>query len=139
MVVHHQTGSALLLLMALRYNQSIYYVLFFHTFEAHFLPTVCCRLKVYCGHIPYDMNENELIPLFEKCGPIWELRLMMDPLTNLSRGFAFVTFASAEAAQAAVSEVIVKLFLLFEIFISESKAFLQVVISRCCFGIAIVN
>lgn len=138
-MVHHQTGSAHLLLMAPRYYQSIYYVLFFHTFEAHFLLTVCCLLKVYCGQIPHDMNENELIPLFERCGPIWELRLMMDPLTNLNRGFAFVTFASIEASQAAISEVIVKLFLLFEIFLIESNAFLQVEISRCCFGIAIVN
>ena len=64
---------------------------------------------------------------------------MMDPLTNLNRGFAFVTFTSAEAAKTAVSEVIVKLFLLFEIFLIESNAFLQVEISRCCFGIAIVN
>lgn len=52
------------------------------------------------------MNEDELIPFFEKCRRIWELRLIMDPLTNLHRGFAFVTFASPEAAQAAVSQVI---------------------------------
>ena len=31
---------------------------------------------------------------------------MMDPLTNLNRGYAFVTFTTTEAAQEAVNQVI---------------------------------
>lgn len=61
--------------------------------------------KVFCGKIPKDMYEDELIPLFEKCGPIWDLRLMMDPMTGQNRGYAFVTFTSKDAAQNAVREV----------------------------------
>uniref|UniRef100_A0A3Q3LAC9 Synaptotagmin binding, cytoplasmic RNA interacting protein n=1 Tax=Mastacembelus armatus TaxID=205130 RepID=A0A3Q3LAC9_9TELE len=45
---------------------------------------------------------TELVPLFEKAGPIWDLRLMMDPLSGLNRGYAFVTFCTKEAAQEAV-------------------------------------
>ncbi|KAJ8358518.1 hypothetical protein SKAU_G00150430 [Synaphobranchus kaupii] len=41
-------------------------------------------------------------PLFEKAGPIWDLRLMMDPLSGLNRGYAFVTFCTKDAAQEAV-------------------------------------
>lgn len=62
-------------------------------------------LQVFCGKIPRDIYEDELIPLFEKCGTIWDLRLMMDPLTNLNRGYAFVTFTTTDAAQEAVNQV----------------------------------
>lgn len=51
------------------------------------------------------MYEDELIPLFEKCGSIWDLRLMMDPMTGQNRGYAFVTFTNKDAAQNAVREV----------------------------------
>lgn len=51
------------------------------------------------------MYEDELIPLFEKCGTIWDLRLMMDPMSGQNRGYAFVTFTSKDAAQQAVREV----------------------------------
>ncbi|XP_067845275.1 heterogeneous nuclear ribonucleoprotein Q isoform X4 [Heptranchias perlo] len=58
--------------------------------------------EIFVGKIPRDLFEDELVPLFEKAGPIWDLRLMMDPLTGLNRGYAFVTFCSKEAAQEAV-------------------------------------
>lgn len=57
------------------------------------------------GKIPRDLFEDELVPLFEKAGPIWDLPLMMDPLTGLNRGYAFVTFCTKEAAQEAVKLV----------------------------------
>lgn len=61
--------------------------------------------EVFCGKIPKDMYEDELIPLFEKCGKIWDLRLMMDPMTGTNRGYAFVTFTSRDAACNAVREL----------------------------------
>lgn len=61
--------------------------------------------EVFCGKIPKDMYEDDLIPLFEKCGPIWDLRLMMDPMTGLNRGYAFVTFNNREGAQEAVRQL----------------------------------
>ncbi|KAF4525767.1 hypothetical protein B566_EDAN002029 [Ephemera danica] len=61
--------------------------------------------EVFCGKIPRDMYEDELIPLFEKCGKIWDLRLMMDPMTGQNRGYAFITFTNRDAAQQAVREL----------------------------------
>uniref|UniRef100_A0A9J8DA51 Heterogeneous nuclear ribonucleoprotein R n=1 Tax=Cyprinus carpio carpio TaxID=630221 RepID=A0A9J8DA51_CYPCA len=58
--------------------------------------------EVFVGKIPRDLYEDELVPLFEKAGSIWDLRLMMDPLTGQNRGYAFITFCSKDAAQEAV-------------------------------------
>ncbi|KAG7224193.1 hypothetical protein INR49_019928 [Caranx melampygus] len=70
-------------------------------------PPLVLRYKtcIFVGKIPRDLFEDELVPLFEKAGPIWDLRLMMDPLSGLNRGYAFVTFCTKEAAQQAVKLV----------------------------------
>lgn len=64
--------------------------------------------QVFVGKIPRDLYEDELVPLFEKAGPIWDLRLMMDPLSGQNRGYAFITFCGKEAAQEAVKLVCAK-------------------------------
>ncbi|KAJ8287490.1 hypothetical protein COCON_G00001490 [Conger conger] len=58
--------------------------------------------EVFVGKIPRDLYEDELVPLFEKAGPVWDLRLMMDPLSGQNRGYAFITFCNKDAAQEAV-------------------------------------
>ncbi|CAB3410825.1 unnamed protein product [Caenorhabditis bovis] len=58
--------------------------------------------EIYVGHIPTELFEDTLIPLFEQVGKIWDLRLMMDPVTGMSRGYAFITFCEKnDAAEAA--------------------------------------
>ncbi len=66
-----------------------------------------CVCAGVCGKIPRDLYEDELVPLFEKAGSIWDLRLMMDPLTGQNRGYAFITFCSKDAALEAVKLVCV--------------------------------
>lgn len=61
--------------------------------------------EVFCGRIPKDIFEDELIPLFEKCGEIWDLRLMMEPMTGLNRGFCFVTYSLKSGAESAVKQL----------------------------------
>lgn len=61
--------------------------------------------EVFCGKIPKEIFEDELIPLFEKCGKIWDLRLMMDPMTGLNRGFCFTTFCDKDGAHEAVKQL----------------------------------
>ena len=62
-------------------------------------------MQVFCGKIPKEIFEDELIPLFEKCGKIWDMRLMMDPFSGLNRGYCFVTFCDKEAAVETVKQV----------------------------------
>lgn len=57
------------------------------------------------GKIPKEIYEDTLIPLFEECGKIWDLRLMMDPMTGRNRGYAFVTFCDKAAAAEAAKKV----------------------------------
>ena len=62
-------------------------------------------LKLFCGNIPNDVFESDLIPLFEKVGTLWEMRLMMDPSTQLNKGYAFVTYTNTNDALEAVRQV----------------------------------
>ncbi|KAF1769772.1 hypothetical protein GCK72_001589 [Caenorhabditis remanei] len=54
--------------------------------------------EIYVGHIPTDLFEDTLVPLFAESGKIWDFRLMMDPMTGASRGYAFVTYCEKEHA-----------------------------------------
>ncbi len=72
--------------------------------------TVCLKqapagCECFVGKLPRDLFEDELILLFEKQGRIWDLRLMIDPNSGFSKGYAFVTFCDKESAQAAAKNV----------------------------------
>lgn len=51
------------------------------------------------------MYEDELIPVFEKCGPVYDFRLMIDPLSGQNRGYAFCTYQDKSGAQDAVKKL----------------------------------
>lgn len=61
--------------------------------------------KLYVGNLSFDTIENDLQDLFSACGPVSEVNLILDRATNRSRGFAFVTMATPEAAKAAVEQI----------------------------------
>jgi len=61
--------------------------------------------EVFCGKIPKQLFEDDLIPVFEECGTIWDLRLMMDPMSGLNRGFAFITYTNRDEAALAVQKL----------------------------------
>jgi len=63
------------------------------------------QCQVFIGKIPKNAYEDELIPVIEKCGIIWDFRLMIDPLTGRNRGFGFCSFTTKEAALKCVKEV----------------------------------
>lgn len=49
--------------------------------------------EVFVGKIPRDMYEDELVPLFERAGKLYEFRLMME-FTGENRGYAFVMYTN---------------------------------------------
>jgi RNA recognition motif-containing protein len=59
--------------------------------------------KLYVGNLSFDTTEIDLQDTFGQAGTVSEVALMQDKFTGKSRGFAFVTMASAEDAQKAIS------------------------------------
>ena len=60
--------------------------------------------EIFIGRIPRDCYEDELVPIFETMGKIYELRLMMD-FSGANRGYAFVMHTNKSDAQRAVKEM----------------------------------
>ena len=59
--------------------------------------------KLYVGNLSFDTTENDLQDMFAAFGPVTEVNLIMDRMSGRSRGFGFVTMATPEGAQAAIT------------------------------------
>ncbi|CAN9508831.1 unnamed protein product [Ophioblennius macclurei] len=60
--------------------------------------------EIFVGKLPRDVFEDELVPLCEKFGKIYEVRMMMDFNGN-NRGYAFVTFSTKQEARTAMKQL----------------------------------
>lgn len=60
--------------------------------------------KLYIGNLSPSVGEDDLRRLFSQTGAVTEVKLMLDPATHQSRGFAFVTMATPELAAAALRD-----------------------------------
>ena len=58
--------------------------------------------KVFVGNLSFDTTREELESLFAQAGEIAEVFVPTDRDSGRPRGFAFVTFASAESATKAI-------------------------------------
>jgi len=59
--------------------------------------------KLFVGNLSFSTSELELQDLFATCGDVTDVNLIMDRATGKSRGFAFVTMATPEGSQSAIS------------------------------------
>ncbi|MCD8524894.1 MAG: RNA-binding protein [Gammaproteobacteria bacterium] len=59
--------------------------------------------KIYVGNLPYSATEQELTEQFGKFGQIKQVNLIIDKETGRSKGFAFITFETAESAQSSLA------------------------------------
>ncbi|XP_051967938.1 APOBEC1 complementation factor isoform X2 [Xyrauchen texanus] len=60
--------------------------------------------EIFVGKLPRDLFEDELVPLCEKFGKIYEVRMMMD-CNGKNRGYAFVTFSTKQEAKNAMIQL----------------------------------
>ena len=58
--------------------------------------------KLYVGNFPYSVDESQLREMFSAYGEIQDIALIKDRETGRSKGFAFITFASQQAAEKAL-------------------------------------
>ena len=61
--------------------------------------------KLYVGNLSFETTESDLRRLFEPFGAVASCNLIMDKMTNRSRGFAFVEMSSPAEASKAISEM----------------------------------
>ncbi|KAF7148682.1 hypothetical protein RHSIM_Rhsim03G0171000 [Rhododendron simsii] len=61
------------------------------------------NLQIFIGRLDKGAVEDDLIKVFGKFGEIRSVRLTRNPTTNLSRGYAFIKYATVEQAKDALS------------------------------------
>jgi RNA recognition motif-containing protein len=59
--------------------------------------------KIYVGNLSYNTSDDTLRQAFAAYGEVAECATIIDKFTNNSKGFAFVTMADEQAAQAAIA------------------------------------
>jgi len=58
--------------------------------------------KLYIGGIPYNLKEPQVRELLETYGPLRGLFLSFDPVTGLTKGYAFATYENEQVTDAAI-------------------------------------
>jgi cold-inducible RNA-binding protein len=59
--------------------------------------------KLYVGNLSFNTTEDQLRELFSQFGQVTSAAVVMDRDTGRPRGFGFVEFGAADAAQAAIN------------------------------------
>lgn len=62
-------------------------------------------MKIYVGNLSYQCSEADLKEQFAKFGEVVSVKVITDPATGRSKGFAFVEMANREGGQEAVKNL----------------------------------
>jgi cold-inducible RNA-binding protein len=58
--------------------------------------------RLFVGGLPFSIDDQALVTLFSAYGTVESANVIMDRMTNQSKGFGFVEMATPEEAQAAI-------------------------------------
>lgn len=61
--------------------------------------------KLYVGGLAYAITDDQLRELFEAHGKVESAQVIIDRMSNQSKGFGFVEMSTDEEAQAAIKEL----------------------------------
>lgn len=61
--------------------------------------------KIFVGNLPWSIRTSQLKDLFAEFGEVTEAVVIEERRTGRSKGFGFVTFATPEAAEAAIANM----------------------------------
>ncbi len=61
--------------------------------------------KVFVGNLSFDTTREQVQELFAQAGEVTEVTMPTDRMSGRPRGFAFVSFATDEAAAAAIQKL----------------------------------
>lgn len=62
-------------------------------------------MTIYVGNLSYQAGEQELNQLFSEFGEVTSVKIVKDPESGRSRGFAFVEMADEESADRAIEDL----------------------------------
>jgi len=62
-------------------------------------------MNIYVANIPFKASEADLKELFEQQGEVRSARIVIDKVTNRSRGFGFVEMANGADAKKAIENL----------------------------------
>jgi RNA recognition motif-containing protein len=62
-------------------------------------------MNIYVANIPFKASEPELKGLFEEYGEVSSAKIIMDKVTQRSRGFGFIEMADDAAARQAINNL----------------------------------
>ena len=62
-------------------------------------------MNIYVSNLGFNVQDEELRQLFAAYGNVSSAKVIMDKLTNQSRGFGFVEMSDEEAAKKAIAEL----------------------------------
>ncbi|PGH40033.1 MAG: RNA-binding protein [Candidatus Nephrothrix sp. EaCA] len=62
-------------------------------------------MNIYVANIPWKATDGQLKQHFEQYGEVSSAKIIMDKMTQRSRGFGFVEMSDDSAARTAISEL----------------------------------
>ena len=62
-------------------------------------------MNIYVGNLSYEVNENDLMEVFEEYGSVSSSKVITDKHSGRSKGFGFVTMENTDEANKAIKEL----------------------------------